>query len=149
MKRKDDGSIELYGYKDDVIREREIINQKIINYCEETNKNFKKIIKTPAKNFQWEYESQSNWVAFSLYLNAVIEDAYENKKKTVNLKKDYICDFKNVFNFYFLFPKRFLFWMKMVKMQWFSSIIPYILPINQVIIFVEVSNLHVSFTKQR
>ena len=35
-----------------------------------------------------------------LQLNAVIEDAYENKKKTVNLKKDYICDFKNVFIFY-------------------------------------------------
>ena len=83
MTRKDDGSVHLYGYKDDVIEEREKINQLIISHCEETNKNFKMITKTPARNIQWEYNTNSLWMPFSLFINAVIEDAYENKKRTV------------------------------------------------------------------
>ena len=83
MTRKEDGSILLHGYKDDVILHTELIHKLVIAHCEEAAKNLNKIIKAPVKNIQWEYESQNHWSPFSLYVSTVIEDAYENKKQKV------------------------------------------------------------------
>ena len=81
--RKEDGSILLHGYKDDVIVHKDLINKLIIAHCEEAKKNLDKIINAPVKNIQWEYESQNHWSPFSLYVSTVIEDAYANEKQIV------------------------------------------------------------------
>ena len=81
--RRVDGSIHLHGYKDDVIQCKEKINNLIIQQCEQKAKNFERIIKVPTKNIQWEYEAQTNWKPFSLYISSLIEDCHENQKLKV------------------------------------------------------------------
>ena len=78
-----DGSIHLHGYKDDVIQYKEKINNLIIQEFEKIAKNFERIIKVPTKNIQWEYEAQTNWKPFSLYISSLIEDCHENQESKV------------------------------------------------------------------
>lgn len=81
--REEDGSIRLHGYKEYVNQYKEKISSLIIKECEIKTKTFDRIISVPAKNVQWEYETQNSWKPFSLYISSLIEDGYENQKSKV------------------------------------------------------------------
>ena len=80
VSRKENGFLSIKGYKDDVFEQKELINSLIITYCEETNKIFQKVFKCQNLTVQWEFYFENNWKSFSLFLNTLIEEAYEENK---------------------------------------------------------------------
>ena len=78
-------SVHIHGFKDDVLQTKEAINRLIIERCEEATKKLKNIIKTPAINVQWEYDSNSTWLPLNPYINSQLEEGYRKNEKIVNI----------------------------------------------------------------
>lgn len=78
-------TIKFHGYKDDVLNAKSEIVMLLNDKVNTKNDEYEEQMHI-SKNVQWLFEDDKEWKPFPLYLNSIIENAFEKKLSVVKLK---------------------------------------------------------------